>query len=210
MPADEQSIINTAAGPRTAEALRLVYQALDGSGEPREACGLEVEGDLPLMNPWALRRTFAQLPWPDGIDPKHDSPEVQQIEYRGAGQTVAHFIVTTTETALYGAAVVSAVKWVAKQLNPWARPAWKRGPNPPQTGDELLAFATSRAQSIAYDYCRDIDHLVVIAQSLSETATLENASATVVFRAPDNTTVHVHLWFADGAIRHTFTRIPPS
>jgi hypothetical protein len=66
---------------------------------------------------------------------------------------------------------------------------------------------------IAYDTFRDIgndlDDLVVVSQSLSEPAALDDASAMIVMRASDGSTVSVQIWLADGGTRYTATGVSP-
>ena len=121
---------------------------------------------------------------------------------------VIHYIIQATPDAFYGAVVGIALEKMGNQLKPHAR-SWKNGPNAPRTRDELMASAALRAKNLAHDTYSDLDPfgpLVIIAQSLSETAALEDASAMIAFRTAGGETIVVHVWFADGATRHTIVR----
>jgi hypothetical protein len=102
--------------------------------------------------------------------------------------------------------VAAGLTFLGEQLKPWARPWWARGRHAPRTSAEILALASLKAQSIAHDAFRDIPDLTVVSESISEPAKPDDASATVVMRTSDGDIITVHIWFADGGIRHTATR----
>lgn len=194
---------------RPVAGLRLDYHQTDESGVVRSGWGLYVSGDLEV-NPWTLRKEMESLAGGDEAESDTSGATVSKLEARTgfSDLEVIHYIIQATPDAFYGAMVGIALEKICQQLKPRAR-SWTTGPNAPQSRDELMAFVVLRARNFAretYSDLNDFDPLVIIAQSLSETAALEDASAMITFRTADNATIVVHLWFADGATRHTIVR----
>jgi hypothetical protein len=160
-------------------------------------------GELPV-DPFALRRELNRLAQSGG-------GEAHRIEARTgfSALEVAHFIIETTPQALYAALLAEGLHGIVQQLKDWVRPPRWCDPDAPRTREEVLADSLRRAEYLARDTYRiHFEPLTVASHSLSETANLEEATAMVVFIAQDGSVISVHLWVADGATRHTISRVP--
>ncbi|MEE6175628.1 DUF4760 domain-containing protein [Mycobacterium sp. 050134] len=103
----------------------------------------------------------------------------------------------------------------AKSHKAWTRTKWTdRSARGARTKFEkrlhILSPAVDRAREIALEKCPDLmkSDLVLVAHSLSETEALDDASAMIVMRGSDGSTISIHMW--DGGLRYTASRVLPA